>query len=94
MSQQMLDTLDQVIKNGLEQGLIHHMTENESLTGRQIIVNSQELINFGSCSYMGLEQNPLLKEGCIEATQRFGTQFSSSRVYLSAPAYGERRRVA
>lgn len=87
MSQQMLETLDQVIKNGLEQGLIHHMTENESLSGRFIRVNSRDLINFGSCSYMGLEQHPLLKEGCIEATLNYGTQFSSSRTYISLGLY-------
>ncbi len=37
----------------------------------------------------GLEMDPRLKEGVCDAVHRYGTQFSSSRSYVSAPAYGE-----
>lgn len=46
-------------------------------------------MNFGSCSYLGLEQHPLLKEAVIDSVKRYGTQFSSSRVFVSCGNYVE-----
>ena len=45
------------------------------------------VVSFSSCSYLGLELHPAVIEGAIRATQRYGTQFSCSRGYLSAPIY-------
>ena len=50
-------------------------------------MNGQEMLSFGSCSYLGLELDPRLIEGDCDAARRFGTQFSCSRGYLSAPHY-------
>ena len=46
-------------------------------------------MSFGSCSYLGLELDPRLKQATIDAVLRYGTQFSSSRGYLSSPQYSE-----
>lgn len=46
-------------------------------------------MNFGSCSYLGLEVDERLKAGACDAIQRYGTQFSSSRAYVSTPLYAE-----
>jgi hypothetical protein len=63
--------------------------EDEHLDGRTFRLGGKELVNFGSCSYLGLEVHPALREGVIDAVTRYGTQFSSSRSYVSAPLYAE-----
>ena len=63
--------------------------EDTSLGGRTLRVEGREQLNFSSCSYLGLELDPRLIEGAVEATRRFGTQFSVSRAFLSAPPYAE-----
>jgi 7-keto-8-aminopelargonate synthetase-like enzyme len=70
-------------------GLMFHTAENEALNGRTITVGGQDWLNFGSCSYLGLELDERLKAGVIDAVTRYGTQFSSSRAMVSAPPYQE-----
>ncbi|HEX7665692.1 MAG TPA: aminotransferase class I/II-fold pyridoxal phosphate-dependent enzyme, partial [Polyangiaceae bacterium] len=59
----------------------------DGYSGRHVVVDGKELLNFGSCSYLGLDQREELKEGVIEATRRYGTQFSYSRTYMQSPLY-------
>lgn len=84
-----VDILNQIIKDGTNRGLIHHHTEDENLDGQEITIKGKSLVNFGSCSYLGLETHPALKEGVIDAVTKYGTQFSSSRTYLSLGLYHE-----
>ena len=70
-------------------GLMFHTAEDEVLNGRIITVGGQAWLNFGSCSYLGLELDERLKAGVIDAVTRFGTQFSSSRAAVSVPPYHE-----
>lgn len=84
-----IEILNQIIKDGSNRGLIHHHTEDAIMNGRTVTIEGQEQLNFGSCSYLGLEVHPQLKEGVIDAVTRYGTQFSSSRTYLSLGLYDE-----
>ena len=84
-----IDILDQMISEGLELGLGHLSAENERLDGRTLRIGGRDLIHFGSCSYLGLELDPRLKQGAADAALRFGTHFSSSRTYVSDPLYAE-----
>src|SRR4051794_7628503 len=86
-AEELLQAFDDVISDGVRRGMMHNTVEDERLDGRLITVHGRRLVNFGSCSYLGLETHPALKAGVVEAVERFGTQFSSSRAYLSAPAY-------
>lgn len=70
-------------------GVIQRTVEDRQLTGRTIRLDGQDLLNFASCGYLGLEFDPALRDGVIDAVTRYGTQFSSSRVYLSAPLYAQ-----
>jgi 7-keto-8-aminopelargonate synthetase-like enzyme len=70
-------------------GLLNRVAEDERLDGRTITLDGQRLVNFGNCSYLGLETDARLKAAACEAILRFGTQFSSSRTYISAPLYRE-----
>jgi 7-keto-8-aminopelargonate synthetase-like enzyme len=72
-----------------EQGLIHRVAEDTRLDGRTITLDARPLVNFGSCSYLGLETDARLKAAACEAILRYGVQFSSSRAYVSAPLYAE-----
>ncbi|MFZ5446760.1 MAG: aminotransferase class I/II-fold pyridoxal phosphate-dependent enzyme [Myxococcota bacterium] len=74
---------------GRQQRFLHQYTEDTPLDGRRIHLDGRELLSFGSCSYLGLETDPRMKEGVIRAVERWGTQFSASRAYLSAPPYRE-----
>jgi 7-keto-8-aminopelargonate synthetase-like enzyme len=70
-------------------GLAHLTAEDERSDGRTLTLGGSKVINFGSCSYLGLEVHPSVKAGAFDALDRYGTQFSSSRAYVSAPLYGK-----
>lgn len=57
--------------------------------GRHVLVEGRSLLNFGSCSYLGLDAHPALREGAHRAIDDYGTQFSFSRAYLESPLYSE-----
>jgi len=70
-------------------GIVHNNTEDYSLDGRHIRISGKDLLYFGSCGYLGLEFDERLKAGAIDAIHRYGTQFSSSRAYVSSIFYKE-----
>jgi 7-keto-8-aminopelargonate synthetase-like enzyme len=88
-----MDVLDGIFTGAANQGLMLQTAEDAALDGRTILLDGRRVVNFGSCSYLGLELDQRLKDGVIEAVMRFGTQFSSSRSYVSAPAYDELERM-
>ena len=55
----------------------------------KIQVEQHTMVNFGSCSYLGLEYNESLKKGAKKAIDNYGTQFSASRAYVSCELYHE-----
>lgn len=87
--EQNMRIIDQVGITSAGLGIILLSTEDEKLDGRRITVFGKQLINFSSCSYLGLEHHPRVKEKAIEAIQNYGTQFSSSRAYISIGLYRE-----
>jgi 7-keto-8-aminopelargonate synthetase-like enzyme len=82
-----LTAVDEVISAGVQRGLLHNDVEDAVLDGRHVTVLGRRLVNFGSCSYLGLETDPRLKAAVRDAVDRYGTQFSSSRAYASSPLY-------
>jgi 7-keto-8-aminopelargonate synthetase-like enzyme len=70
-------------------GLVLQAAEDERFDGRTITLDGRRLINFGSCSYLGLETDARLKTAACEAVLRYGVQFSASRAYVTAPLYRE-----
>lgn len=81
-----IDAAARLLQSG---NLLHRIAEDERLDGRSITLDGRRLVNFGSCSYLGLETDTRLKAAACEAVLRYGTQFSSSRTYISAPLYRE-----
>src|SRR3954449_7374126 len=84
---ELLTAVDEVISDGIRRGLLHNDIEDDVLDGRSVTVAGRRLVNFGSCSYLGLETDPRLTAAVRDAVDRHGTQFSSSRAYASAPLY-------
>ena len=46
-----------------------------------------DFIDFSSCSYLGLNRDPRLKAGAIDAVERYGTSYSASPTYTAIPLY-------
>ncbi len=84
-----VDTIDECLTNGINHGIFQVTLEDELLNGRTVTIGGMEVVNFGSCSYLGLEVDDRLKEGAIDATRRYGTQYSSSRLFSSCNLYEE-----
>lgn len=85
----LLNTVNDVITDGKNNGILHLNVSNQVLTGNVITIDNRELVNFSSCSYLGLEFDARLKDGAIKSLNGYGTQFSSSRAYLSSYHYRE-----
>ncbi len=83
------DTVDQIISYGIEKEILHLFTSRQPFHGAEIVINNNSTVNFGSCSYLGLEFHPALKKGALQAIERYGTQFSASRAYISLGLYKE-----
>lgn len=87
---QFVSTVDECLGNAVKQGIFHLNTTSDPFDGRCITVNEhQKVLNFGSCSYLGLEMDERLKQGAIDAVLKYGAQFSSSRAFLSCGLYKE-----
>lgn len=63
--------------------------DDQSPTGEWIAIDGRKVLNFGSCAYLGMNVDPRLKEGAIDAIERFGPVYSSSTVYTSVDLYAE-----
>jgi 7-keto-8-aminopelargonate synthetase-like enzyme len=86
-----IDTIFEVLNYGAKNGVMHLNTINEKLNGNKLLLDkgNKEVVNFGSCSYLGLEFDERLRKGAIDAINNYGTQFSSSRAYMSPVYYEE-----
>jgi 7-keto-8-aminopelargonate synthetase-like enzyme len=63
-----------------EQGLYRELRRVESPQGTQITIAGRPLLNFSSNDYLGLANDPLLKEAAIEAVEKFGAGAGASRL--------------
>src|SRR6185295_11712429 len=80
-----LELIDQAFRGAVSRGLAHLDAEDQRLGGRIVTLHGRRLVNFSSCSYLGLETDLRLKNAACAAIERYGVQFSSSRAYISAP---------
>lgn len=85
-------TVDRVVsisEQALEKEIAFLYTQDEYFTGKTVTINGKQKTNLGSCSYLGLELHPKVKAAAQDAIAKYGTQFSSSRSYLSCGLYEE-----
>jgi 7-keto-8-aminopelargonate synthetase-like enzyme len=65
---------------------------DEAGPGRAIVVNGRRVINFGSDSFLGLDQDPRVQEAVRRGLLRWGTHNGSSRAFASVRANIEAER--
>lgn len=83
------DTIDQIITDGVNRGILHLYTDDNKLQDNHLTLKGKKVVNFGSCSYLGLEFDSRLREASKAAIDCYGTQFSESRAYVSVKLYQE-----
>lgn len=88
-----LREIDDAFADGIARGLLHLTAEDEQLGGRELTLRGRRRINFGSCSYLGLETDLRLKNAACDAVARYGVQFASSRAFISCPPYAVLERL-
>ena len=71
------------------QGVTMASTSAGHYVGRSLEINGQQLTSYASCSYLGLDLDPRLKEAAKDAIDSFGTYFSTSRAYLQMGEYND-----
>lgn len=84
------ETVDHIITSGVNERILHLSTDDGEIGGSLISIDGNPVVNFGSCSYLGLEFDPRLKTAAINAISRYGTQFAESRAYVSINLYRQR----
>lgn len=84
-----IDTVDSVLSDAKQEGVLHLYAEGDTLNGRTIKIKGREMLHFGTTGYLGLEQDERLKNAAISAIRNYGTQFPLSKSYLSHPLYAE-----
>lgn len=84
-----IDIVNQVASIAAKLGIVHTTTEDIALDGRHITIKGNKLLYFGSCGYLGLEHDERIKNGAINAIHKYGSQFSSSRAYVSSSYYAQ-----
>ncbi|MGB1205370.1 MAG: aminotransferase class I/II-fold pyridoxal phosphate-dependent enzyme [Chitinophagales bacterium] len=83
-----VDMIDANISHGVSKNILHLSTD-KVLGGRKVIINDKELLHFGNCNYLGLEQHPQVKEAAIRAIRDEGIRLTMSRTYVSSGYYGK-----
>jgi 7-keto-8-aminopelargonate synthetase-like enzyme len=68
-------------------GLIHLQADDGILNGRTVHIDGAPLVNFVSCSYLGLELDDRVTDAVAAGARRYGATFSVSRSFISAPRY-------
>ena len=84
------DILDAELTNLRRQGLYRELRELEGTQSTHITVAGKDLLNFSSNDYLGLSNEPALKQAAIHAIQRYGAGAGASRLICgSLPPHQE-----
>lgn len=81
-----LNTIGELIRDARSRKIVHLFTDEDIDTSRILQISGNQLINFGTCGYLGLETDVRLKDGVVDYVNRYGTQFSVSRTYVTSGA--------
>jgi 7-keto-8-aminopelargonate synthetase-like enzyme len=87
--ERLLEITKSRIDRGVELGVGRLRTEDEVLEGAFLTVDGQRVVDFGSCSYLGLNRDERLQQAAIDAVSRFGTSHASSVTYTALGMYRE-----
>lgn len=85
----LVNSIHSILSQARNEGLLYLYANGGKLKQQKIKIKEKELLSFGSCSYLGLEFDKEAIASAKKALDDFGTQFSSSRTYLSIQPYEE-----
>ena len=68
------------------QGLLRELRRVDSPQGTRIQIDGQTLLNFSSNDYLGLANDPRLKDAAIKAVEKFGAGAGASRLICGSLA--------
>lgn len=80
------DELNQRLAALREKGLLRELRRVDSPAGTRIRMAGQTLLNFSSNDYLGLANDPRLKEAAIEAVKKFGAGSAAARLICGSLA--------
>lgn len=87
--ERLLRLTERTIARGVKNRSGQLRTEDDRLEGAFITVDGSKVVDFGSCSYLGLNRLPALKDAAVDAVERFGTGHSSSPMYTALGMYSQ-----
>ena len=85
----LLRVFKRIAVNMQDAGLSRQLIGDEQFSGDSIVLEGKRLLNFGLCSYLGLGDDPRVKEGAKAAIDAYGASYSSSVAYTAVPLYGK-----
>jgi 7-keto-8-aminopelargonate synthetase-like enzyme len=62
------------------------MVTDDSRPDRTVLINGSRVVNFGSDSFLGLDQDPRVREAVVRGTRKWGTHNGASRAFASVRA--------
>jgi len=68
------------LKDVRQQGLYRELRRVDSPQGPRLVIGGKTFLNFSSNDYLGLANDPALKEAAIEAIHKFGAGAGASRL--------------
>src|SRR5580693_5436564 len=80
------EELSSRLKDLREQGLYRELHRIDSPQGPRVVKDGKSFLNFSSNDYLGLANDPVLKEAAVEAVAKFGTGAGSSRLICGSLA--------
>ncbi|MGG7034594.1 MAG: aminotransferase class I/II-fold pyridoxal phosphate-dependent enzyme [Flavobacterium sp.] len=83
------DLVDNVVTSAKNKKLMHLCSQEEEFNGKFLKINDDELVNFGTCGYLGLEKHPQVLDKSQELLYKYGSHFSISRSFVKAPYLAE-----
>jgi 7-keto-8-aminopelargonate synthetase-like enzyme len=87
--ERLLRITERTIARGVKNRSGQLRTEDDRLEGAFLTLDGSKVLDFGSCSYLGLNRLPALKNAAIDAVERFGTGHSSSPMYTALGLYSQ-----
>src|SRR5208283_3320416 len=69
-----------------EQNLFRELRRVDSAQGPRIEISGKTFLNFSSNDYLGLANDPILKEAAIKAVEKFGAGAGASRLICGSLA--------
>ena len=85
----LLDLAERRLSFALDLGVAFRRLENDKLDDATLTLDDRALLDFSTCSYLGLSRDSRLKDAAIDAVQRYGASYSSSPAYTALPLYDD-----